>query len=320
MAYEKMKKSFTINGVDYKDINGLYESYDNRFRISQSGTASMIRQYMKAKYPKFSGAGILWVTSRTFANGDSINVELNRIPESYIMKIDKELERFEYATSHYGSKGGSYEDATYNGMKISYGTKYLHVRNIPPNDSKEANMDAPDWDSILKAGEPIKYQYRKKSGSSSGTKSYSSSTDKDKQLLFKFDSGWEMYKTITPENSIIYSIETTKEIKRIEFSQFSLLKGTMLTQEGFKWNTFKYRFEKWNKIDDNAFELINTLLTKYYGTLSGSLTNQQPVPQTKQSILTDKEEISKAIMALGYLVQAGDLEAEKAIKALKYLI
>jgi hypothetical protein len=73
-------------------------------------------------------------------------------------------------------------------------------------------------------------------------------------------------------------------------------------------------------MDSDAIELIDNLLTKYYGILSGSVTNQQPQPQPTQSSVTDKEEVSKAIKALSYLAQTGDIDAEKAIKALKYLI
>ena len=317
MAYEKIKKSFTIDGVDYKDIIGLYDKDRNSFSVRVAGNASMIRQYLKAKYPQFTGAGVLWVTSSSFANGNSTSVKFNRIPENYFETIKDELEKFEYGWGHYASK---YENAEFNGMKIDYGTKYLSVSNQPPYDSKEAKMEAPDWDAILKSNEP-----KKTFTSPSGKRTYSSNTsnDKDKELLYKFASGWELYKTIISDNSILYSIEITKEVKKIQFIQFtdfSLLKGTMLTQEGFKWNPSKGRFEKWNNMDSDAIELIDNLLTKYYGILSGSVTNQQPQPQPTQSSVTDKEEVSKAIKALTYLAQTGDADAEKAIKALKYLI
>jgi hypothetical protein len=320
MAYEKIKKSFTIDGVDYKDIIGLYDKDRNSFSVSVAGTGSMIRQYMKAKYPQFSGASVLWVTSQSFANGNSIRIRFNRIPESYYKTISDELDKFEYGNYNSGKSNAAYKDASYNGMRIDYGTKYLSTNNQPPDDSKEAKMEAPDWDSILNSNQP-----KKTFTSPSGKRTYSSNTsnDKDKELLYKFASGWELYKTIISDNSILYSIEITKEVKKIQFIQFtdfSLLKGTMLTQEGFKWNPSKGRFEKWNNMDFDAIELIDNLLTKYYGILSGSVTNQQPQPQPTQSSVTDKEEVSKAIKALSYLAQTGDIDAEKAIKALKYLI
>jgi hypothetical protein len=399
MAYEKIKKSFTIDGVDYKDIIGLYESYDNRFSVRVAGNASMIRQYLKAKHPKFTGAGVLWVTSSSFANGNSTSVNFNRIPENYFETIKDELEKFEYGWGHFASK---YENAEFNGMKIDYGTKYLSVSNQPTYDSKEYKMEAPDWDAILKSNEPKKIEPKKTFTSPSGKRTYSSNTsnDKDKELLYKFDSGWELYKTILADTSFFYTIEETKEVKRIKYQEFSLLKGKMLTQEGFKWNPSTKRFEKWNKMDADAIPYINKTLTDAYGLAIGSVAKEEPTPTQdelpfkvgdyfrfpngevnkylifKINSISDtlvfttfrnlmdnsigdidydiedlkgrfnrnvvmmcdydgnpikattpppptsssKEEVSKAIKALTYLAQTGDADAEKAIKALKYLI
>jgi len=279
MAYEKIKKSFTIDGVDYKDIIGLYDKDRNSFSVRVAGNASMMRQYLKAKYPQFTGAGVLWVTSSSFANGNSTNVNFNRIPENYFETIEEELKKFEYGWGHYASK---YENAEFNGMKIDYGTKYLSVSNQPPYDSKEYKMEAPDWDAILKSSEP-----KKTFTSPSGTRTYGSKNE-DKELLYKFDSGWLLYKIILADTTFVYTIEETKEVKRIKYQEFALLKGKMLTQEGFKWNPSTKRFEKWKKMEADAIPYINKTLTDAYGLAIGSVGKEEPTPTPTQNELPFK--------------------------------
>ena len=259
MAYEKIKKSFTIDGVDYKDIIGLYDKDRNSFSVRVAGNASMIRQYLKAKYPQFTGAGVLWVTSSSFANGNSTSVKFNRIPENYFETIKDELEKFEYGWGHYASK---YENAEFNGMKIDYGTKYLSVSNQPPYDSKESKMEAPDWDTILNSNKPSK----------PSNTSISNSND---ELIYVFN-GWKMYKRITSGSKIIFVVVKDKDTPSNKES-WDLIKSEIYTETGFQWNKSFQVFSKFTNLPDGVFAKLETIFEKYYPNAKPS---QVQIPQS----------------------------------------
>jgi hypothetical protein len=64
MAYVKDKFSFSIDGVKYTDIGGMRDTNSDRILIRVAGTAQMIRQWMKAKYPQIPLSNYYWIKSR----------------------------------------------------------------------------------------------------------------------------------------------------------------------------------------------------------------------------------------------------------------
>jgi hypothetical protein len=178
MATTKKIIDFTYDGVKYKGIEALSFNDGVSWDVRVTGTAKMIRQWVDSKYPKFAGRGILWVKSSKFANGNSIDVYFNQLPDEYINKITKELAIFGYYDGH-NYNGSTIETSL---GQISFGTKYLHVNNYPPYDSKERNEPAPDWENILKNS----------SSSKSGGRSSGRSNFEWGDLITEC-AGWKLY-------------------------------------------------------------------------------------------------------------------------------
>jgi len=98
--------------------------------------SSMVKQYVKAKYPKV----VCSVKSSSFANGNSLDVYVSNPNGSSIDEvIYDDIERFsnQFEYGRYNGMEESYDyykDAgvkTQKGMNIEAGVKYVHTNNKP---------------------------------------------------------------------------------------------------------------------------------------------------------------------------------------------
>lgn len=248
------KFSFSIDGVKYKDIKG-YDGVDT-IRIRVAGTAQMIRQWIKAKYPNIPLSGYFWINSSSFANGNSIGVNLNNAPQEIFDFLRVELEsKFEYGSYHYGANKVSTRKAkTDDGTKIDYGTKYLSVYNYPPSD---VNADPVDWSVVT--SEP-----KAKTKSFTPKSSFSSGKTFDRGELLKDCAGWEINKKVYADGKILYTVNKKPNTPKNKVD-WNLIKGEILTETGFSYSKYG-NFQKFGQIASEAFIVrrLCEILDKYY--------------------------------------------------------
>ena len=301
MATTKINIDFTNDGVKYKNIPA-YKYSDTSYGVQVTGTAKMIRQYIQTKYPKFSGRGNLWVGSREFSNGNAIDIRFNRIPEEYITKLLKELDFFEYYDGH------TSKQTTLNTSlgSIEIGTKYLHIDNTPPYNSKEKNEPAPDWEKILKNASPTT-----SGGRSSGRSNF------EWGELIKECAGWKLY--VKPyQDTYVYNLVKDKETPQNR-QNWGEIQGEITTQTGFKWTKKTQTFSKWGLITD-VYELTKILcqiLLKYYNPKPDSTPAPQtePTPETTTTSTpsSKKETIENQIKALTLVLKYALTDEDKKI-------
>lgn len=265
--YTKVKKDFSFRKIKFKGIE-CYEGDEKAIRVTVTGTAQMIRQILKSQYPKYIGEGT-WVKTRKFANGDAIDVYLNRFPEDVYKAVKADLDVFDsYAVNHRNAE--RVEIKTDDGMIIDANTKYLSVDNVPPYGSKEKNEEAPDWEKILKGSTKQK------------TTTTNDNSKFSKGEMLRECAGWEIYKKTLPDGRIVYSAFKNKQTKPNK-EDWNTIKSEVYLQSGFKYGRFG-NFEKWGSMTANDENLIlNALcevLTKYYG----SATPTTPQPTTDEAI------------------------------------
>jgi hypothetical protein len=277
MAYKKGKYNFTLDGVKYTDISGYtYEGDENKLNINVAATASMVRQYMSAKYPKFYGRGFLWVKSDSFANGNSITVYLNRIPLEYYEKISKDLEsKFEYDRGiHYNNNPTKSVEKSTEGYIVDYRTKYLHVQNKPPYDAPEKDLPTPDWDKILSSSTTKPSTTSFKPRTSSGGSGFA-----NKGQLLMTRAGWEFYKKKIEDGRIVYNLIILKDTPKNR-GNWNEIKGEMYIDAGFKWRIYG-NFERWGEIENEneVLEKAGAILSKYYTGKNQDLPKPSEEPQ-----------------------------------------
>jgi len=251
----KDKFSFSIDGVKYTDIKGSDNIGNNKLYIGVAGTAQMIRQWMKQKYPQLPLRNYYFISSSSFANGNSIDVYLNDAPDDIYSNIKGELtDKFEYGSYHYGSKqgGAGIKYKTDDGESISYGTKYLSVNNRQPYG---ANAPAVDW-NITQNTAPAK-----------ATKQFQSKSAKstfDKGDILMDCAGWEVYKKKYADGKRLYTAHK-KPATPQNTVDWNTIKGEIYTQTGFSYSRFG-NFQKWGQIASEAhiINLLCTILGKYY--------------------------------------------------------
>jgi hypothetical protein len=281
--YTKVKKDFSFRKIKFKGIE-CYEGDGNSIRVTVTGTAQMIRQILKSQYPKYSAEGT-WVKTRKFANGDAIDVYLNRFPEDVYKAVKADLGVFDsYAVNHQNAKRT--EIKTDDGLPIEAYTKYLHIDNVPPYGSKEKNEAAPDWEKILKGSAKEK------------TTTPNDSSKFSKGELLRECGGWAIYKKTLPDGRIVYSAFKNKETAPNK-TDWNTIKSEVYMQSGFKYGRFG-NFEKWGSMTANDENLIlNALcevLTKYYGSTTPQPIPDEPQPQNDEpfDIYLDGEFFQKA--------------------------
>ena len=259
MATTYTTESFTIDGVNFKDIQCYGKNYP-----SINGYASMIRQWIRQKYPKYSGNDGVSVTNSKFAGGFSISVDFNRIPEDDFEKIQREINGFFQATLHsqgyHYTSSGKNNTAT-NGDVYKIFIKYLDVKNYPKYGSTAYNSPAPDWSSMA---EPTK-------STTKGTfKKYPKREDFGK--FIKECAGWDIYEK---NGSTYLKKQKDTEPNREKWSE---ILGYMNTQEGFLWRRNLQAFERNVILNEEQLNMVCALLSKYY------TSKQEPTTATPQTI------------------------------------
>ena len=267
MATTYTTESFTIDGVNFKDIQ-CYGKNDP----SINGYASMIRQWIKQKYPKYSGANGVSVTNSKFAGGFSISVDFNRIPEDDFDKIRSEIIGFFQASLHsqgyHYTSSGKRHTAT-NGDVYNIFIKYLDVENRPNYGSTAYNSPAPDWSSMA---EPTK-------STTKGTfKRYP--TRQEFGDLIRQCAGWDIYQK---DGSTYLKKQKDTEPNKDKWNE---ILGTLNTQEGFFWRRTLQAFERNVILTEAQLDSVCSLLSKYYTSKSEPIAQMQPTTQTTQTTST----------------------------------
>jgi hypothetical protein len=278
----KEKISFTIDGIKYTDISVYtYKGNDRtKYNASVSGTAQMVRQWMKQKYPNIPTRNYYWVQSESYSGGDSIRIYLNNAPKDLYEKLNKELNdkfeegKFDGMTDSYSYTKSA--ETSEEGLVIDYGTKYLFVNNYKPSDS-----DAPsvDWDAVLS---------QKSTPTKPSTPSPTPSGEKKSYTMgevLKDCAGWIITKKVLPDGRIVYNAKIKPDTSKNKVD-WNIIKGEIYVDTGFKWGRFG-AFEKWGQIASEAF-VVNKLceiLGKYYDGSDLPAPEPQPEPETNKNIL-----------------------------------
>ena len=272
MASE-VKSDFLINGVKYTDIKSRIDARTNEIKIGVSGTAQMIRQWIKQKYPNIPSSDYAWVKSRKFANGNAIDIYLNYAPDDVVNKINSELEQnFEYGSYHFQQKSSSkVKDKTDEGKEINYGTKYISVQNFPPS---EVSAPTVDWGVLTQAPKKAAKTFIPKSSSGSG-KTF------DRGELISDCAGWEVNKKLYANGKILYSANKKPNTPKNK-TDWSVIKGEVLTETGFSYSKYG-NFQKFGQIASEAFVIAKLceILGKYYINNAATQTNTATNPLTQ---------------------------------------
>jgi hypothetical protein len=260
-------ESFTIDGVNFKDIQ-CYGKNDP----SINGYASMIRQWIKQKYPKYSGSDGVSVTNSKFAGGFSISVNFNRIPEEDYEKISSELQAFfesEGSSSGYHYTYNSRFYTATNGDIYRIYIKYLHIKNAPKYGSSSYNSPAPDWSSM---STPTT------SATKSGFKKFP--TRKEFGDLIRQCAGWDIYQK---DGTTYLKKQKDTEPNKDKWNE---ILGTLNTQEGFFWRRTLQAFERNVILTEAQLDSVCNLLSKYYTSKSEPIAQVQTTTQTTQTTST----------------------------------
>ncbi len=256
MAVQKNKFTFSVDGVKYKDINGyFYKDNINLINLGVAGTAQMIRQWIKQKYPNIPLSNYFWVNSSSYSN---INVYLNNAPTNFFDDIKSKLqENFEYGSNHYSyQKSSNIKDKTDEGKEINYGTKYLFLSNNPPS---TANAPTVDWGVISQAPKKVLKSSIPKVASGGG-KNF------DRGELISDCAGWEINKKVYTDGRVLYSANKKPNTPKNK-TDWNIIKGEVLTETGFSYSKYG-NFQKWGQISSEASIIAKLceILGKYYTT------------------------------------------------------
>jgi hypothetical protein len=260
-------ESFTIDGVNYKDI--LCYGKNNP---SINGYASMIRQWIRQKYPKYSGTNGVSVTNSKFAGGFSISVNFNRIPEDDFNEIQSGIVAFFQASLHsqgyHYTSSGKRHTAT-NGDVYNIFIKYLDVKNYPKYGSTSYNSPAPDWSSMSTTTT---------STTKGGFKRYP--TRQEFGDLIRQCAGWDIYQK---DGSTYLKKQKDTEPNKDKWNE---ILGALNTQEGFFWRRNLQAFERNVILSEALLDSVCNLLSKYYTSKSEPTAQAEPIPPTTQATST----------------------------------
>jgi len=136
------KFKFQLNGLTFELPNKHLQTKDWNgnptkpiIRMNQTATASVVKQYVKKKYPNV----VVNATSSSFSMGNSVSVYIsdevgNEVDKNIISDVQAFGNQFVY-----GKFNGmidmyehtSKENQTMSGTQIDAGTKFLHIQNRP---------------------------------------------------------------------------------------------------------------------------------------------------------------------------------------------
>lgn len=301
----KEKFSFTIDGVKYTDISAY--NYAGRYlSITVSGTAQMVRQWIKQKYPNLPSKNYVWVQSESYSGGDSIRVYLNNAPDEFHNKIGRELKDI-FQEGYFDGSTDSYnytksEVKSSEGENVRFGTKYLFVNNRKPYDS-----DAPevDWSVLSKASAPAKTSAPRTTPSQ--PKSYPMGE------VLKDCSGWIIYKKTLPDGRVVYNAKIKPETSPNR-TDWNAIKGEIYTETGFKWGRFG-AFERWGVIASEAYviEYLCKILGKYYQGGDAPAKPDMPEPKPEPAPESTPEQPSESDFKINIYIDGEFFEKAESL-------
>lgn len=275
----KDKISFTLDGVKYTDIAAYYWGND-KYSVRVAGTAQMIRQWMKQKYPEIPTRNYYWVQSESYSGGNSINVYLNDAPEELYKTLNRELnDKFEEGKFNGMDDSYSYTksaEKSNEGMIIDYGAKYLFVNNAPPYGIKSEKVD---WNNLKSANK-----------TTTTTKSTSSSTARkpkfDRGTLEKESAGWELYRKDYGKNVLFTAVKKPETPQNKE--QWNDIKSEVYLEAGYSYKFGTFQKYVASGVNVSKSEELCKVLTKYYDKSSVSQTASAPLtlPFSNECIIT----------------------------------
>lgn len=256
---EKTFIDFTVDGVEYIDIKAT--DWGKSYSVGVTGTAQMVRQWLRRFYPNIGAA----VTSKSYSGGDSINIELTGLDEASFTDVYAKLQQ-KFQRGYFDGMTDSYVSTlrgttTRDGKEISYGTKYLFARNYSGSTPSSSGRSSSSRSSS--------------SGSGSG-RSYKKPKG---DLTYTCNSGWEIYRVIINTKGVdkaVYKFYKPYKVAPNK-SDWDTIRGEMLNV-GFKWNKFGQTFDMFvEDIKQSTIDAACKVLDKYYG--SGE-TQPAPAPES----------------------------------------
>jgi len=265
MAYTT--ESFTIDGVNFKDI----QCYGKN-NPTANGETSMIRQWIKQKYPKYSGVDAVSVSNLKYAGGHTLYVNFNRLPEEDFDKIREELLGFFQAgitNSGYHYIRTSKNYTATNGENYRIGILYINVKNYPKFGSSASKNPAPDWSSMTTPTT---------STTKGGFKRYP--TRQEFGDLIRQCAGWDIYQK---DGTTYLKKQKDTEPNKDKWTE---ILGALNTQEGFFWRRNLQAFERNVILSEALLDSVCNLLSKYYTSKSEPTAQSEPTPTTTQPTST----------------------------------
>jgi hypothetical protein len=147
---------------------------------------------------------------------------------------------------------------------------------------------------------PSKSKSTRTTSSSSSTTSSSTTTSSPSGEVLMSCSGWTIYKKTLDDGRIVYNARINKDTTPNK-SDWSLIKGEIYTQTGFKWGKFG-AFEKWGQIASEAYvlKILCDILGKYY--TAGTTTVPIPAPAPVPSPAISLSKIAENVIEIEYVI------------------
>jgi hypothetical protein len=264
MARARGKISFVLNGVSYTDIPYWTGGVNGQIDVTSTGTAVMIRQFLRQKYGIY-GTGVISVSSGGY---DSVDIRLNAAPQELLSRIKQDMTQ-NFEQGYFDGMTDSYvytkkREKADNGDLIGYGVKYVMISNR----AEYFNVPPPDWDAITSRAT----LGRSSTGASRTTQRRGPRSPRrtpiisDKGTLLATCGGWELYrKTLSDGTEVINAMLMSGTPKAKNWDE---VRGAALTDAGFTWNKRYQLFENRTAIGagnmDDAVSKMCRVLRKYY--------------------------------------------------------
>ena len=323
---EKKQIDFTLRGFRYTDIPYYLwdKSDDKKITVTVAGSAKMIRQLLKARYPWLK----TWVQSESYSGGDSIRIYAWNAPDDVaeeINRLGKSFQESNFDGMTYSYTYSKQAEQSDEGYIVDYGAKYVFTENRPPYSSPERDQTPPDYSKLRTQGQPS----RPSGGGGGGYKPRP--VKNEGELIRECPAGWSLYKVIINvrgDDKQIFKLRKAKETPPNK-DKWDDIRGGMQVRFGFKWNRIDQSFERWSNSErlDIEDELCN-FLEQYYP--MGQSPAPQPAPtqapeqETPNGPQEESDVIDKKIRGFEVMLRMETDEAEKElimkkIRALKLL-
>ena len=244
----------------------------------------LIKKKLQEKFPKFKFS----VTRNDFAGGHSVTINILQgdikayIGDEIYKLTDEMLEFTKLVQKVADEVGGGYNNSHGYGSQwlgIKVGTYVKPYVYIPPKSGSSRSSSAPkksNWDygDLIRAG-----------------------------------FGWKLYvKYISQRDTYVYNLVKDKDTPPNR-EKWDEIRGTIYTQEAFKWTPKSQTFQRWGKISDIGVvaENLFRILSQYYKSSKSSETPSEPTPQPQPEPTPIPEEPkSKLLLTNDEVIQIAD--------------